>query len=156
NPPAPNVFYWEINSAAGAAGIDPGWDLVEITGSWDASQLGSSLFVDILSVVGPQTIISTSKNSPGFLFDFDKSRSDYYWAFLKVLPGPGEDSPQIMNNWGEGALRYEGFSAHNDLGGGHFELTLSEDATVLNIHFVPGTPPPAEPVRTGDVTEIDL
>ncbi len=70
-------YLWEMNDVAGAAGTDPGWDLLNIAGS--------------LNVTGPYTISVTSLtagNAAGDVFNFDQSQ-DYIgiWEIVRTTAG---------------------------------------------------------------------
>jgi len=67
-------FLFEINDVNAGAGTDPGWDLLNITGSLDISGLTAGGF-DIL------VTSLTLGNSPGLVHDFVATQS-YDWLFL--------------------------------------------------------------------------
>lgn len=85
-------YIWEINDVDAGAGTDPGWDLLDITGT--------------LNVVSNFTIYVTSLtlgNAPGNVHDFN-SASSYTWKVAQTTGGVLNFSP------GDILLNLSGFS----------------------------------------------
>lgn len=100
------TYKWEINSTAGAAGQDPGWDLITGTGT-----------LDITAALGSQfTIAVTSlglNNLAGGVSDFDQALS-YNWLIADFL---------TLSNFSESAFIIDTTGFANSFSGG-FGVTL--------------------------------
>ena len=74
-------FLWEINSADGSAGADPGWDLLNISGALNVSATAGNPFtIYVISLA--------SDNTAGELFDFDPDSNSSY-ALATATMGVG-------------------------------------------------------------------
>ena len=100
-------YTWEINQAGGTAGVNPGWDLLNITGG--------------LAVAGGFTVnlkSLTLANAPGAVADFDNTKS-YTWSIAHTTTGISGLAPGVVT------LNPAGFA--NSLGQGAF--IISSNAT---------------------------
>lgn len=76
----PNGGYtWEINDVAAGAGLDPGWDLIDIAGQlMVTSTSGAPYHIDVTSL--------TLGNAPGNVYNFNPSL-DYDWVIAIASGG---------------------------------------------------------------------
>jgi hypothetical protein len=127
-------FTWEINSAAGTAGADPGWDLLDITGTLDITATSGSTFTLNLITLTPPA------NAPGVMANFDNTLS-YDWMIVRASGGIIGFAPDRFS------LNTSGFA--NGLNGGL--LTLTQVGNELHVLFSPAGnhAPVAESISAG-------
>ena len=120
---------WTMSDARGIPGEHPGWDWRKIDGTLDITATPASQFT--------VRVISVSTNglaAPPANFDRD---SGYAWPILTASTSiSGFDRTKI-------SLVTDEFQA--DLGGGLFDLSLSEDARLIELSFAPNHSPIAQP-----------
>lgn len=115
------TFIWEINSIMGGAGVNPGWDLVNITGNLDLTGLTENAFeIDITSL--------TSLDAAGLLAGFDMT-ADYEWTILSA-------SGSILG-FDESFFDLNTEHFQNNFTGGSFDLRQSGNNLVLSYNGVP-------------------
>jgi len=119
-------FEFEIDDTAGSAGADPGWDLLDITGTLELSGLTDDGFeIDIISLIHAD---HTSGDAANF-----NSATSYAWEFVSTSGGiTGFDADDFV-------LDDSLFT--NDLNGGAF--SVEQNGNSLEIVFTaipePGT-----------------
>ncbi|MEO5804345.1 MAG: hypothetical protein ABIR24_12530, partial [Verrucomicrobiota bacterium] len=115
-------YTWEINSAVGTAGANPGWDKLNITGALNiTAALGSPFNIDLTSL--------TLAGAAGTVSDFNNA-TNYTWTIAQASGGiTGFDTNAF-------ALNTNGFA--NDLGAGSFSITTNA-TSVLLVFTVPAT-----------------
>jgi len=113
-------FEFEIDDATGAAGGDPGWDLLAIDGTLDLTGLTDDGFeIDIISLSHPD-------HTNGDAANFD-SLTSYEWEFVSTTAGiTGFDADDFV-------LDDSLFT--NDLDGGAF--SVEQNGNSLEIVFTP-------------------
>ncbi len=127
-------FTWEINSATGTAGADPGWDLLDITGTLDITATSGSTFTLNLITLTPPA------NAPGAMANFDNTLA-YDWMIVRASGGIIGFAPDRFS------LNTSGFA--NGLNGGL--LTLAQVGNELHVLFSPAGnhAPVAESITAG-------
>ncbi|MFN7139985.1 MAG: beta strand repeat-containing protein, partial [Limisphaerales bacterium] len=123
---AGSSFDFELNDATGAAGSDPGWDLINIDGTLTINATSANkLNINVASLAG-------SVAGPAANFS---SSSPYSWTIVKTTGGiVGFDANNINFNTA-------GFQ--NNLNGGYFALALANGGNDLVLSYVE---PPTAPV----------
>lgn len=120
---------WKISDATGTAGAAPGWDLVQIDGTLNVSATSSQQFtIQVVSDPGPDL------SGPPAHFSPDES---YTWPILTA-----SDSVQ---GFAESKLDLETGAFQGDLGGGRFNVALTDDAKTVNLVFTPNHAPVTKP-----------
>ncbi|MBI2947501.1 MAG: autotransporter-associated beta strand repeat-containing protein, partial [Verrucomicrobia bacterium] len=108
-------YVWEINDVDAGAGADPGWDLLNITGSLAINATSGNKFViDITSL--------TTSNAAGTVADFNNG-SVYSWTIVQTTAGISGFSADKFT------LSTSAFS--NALAGGAFSLEVNGNNLVL-------------------------
>lgn len=116
NPGGTNV--WEINDWAGGAGVDPGWDLIFISGAG----------IDIQATTGnPFTIKVASLNGavPGNMANFNKDGTNT-WTIAAA------QAPSNVVNFAANKFVVDYSSVSNDLAGGAFSVVHEADPPPTN------------------------
>jgi len=86
-------YTWEINDAAGGQGTDPGWDLINDTGTLTiAATAGSRFNINITSLSGA----SAGSASAGSAANFANT-TDYSWTILHASGGISGFDPSVLN-----------------------------------------------------------
>ncbi len=126
-------YVFEVNQAAGTAGVSPGWDKLNITGSLNITATSGSKFnIDITSL--------TLANAAGAVSDFDNTNS-YSWVIASTTTGvTGFDTNAF-------ALNTAGFV--NSLGSGSFSLSTNGNNLLLNFTVPNLVQDPTSFVTTG-------
>ncbi len=112
-------YAWQINNATNAAGADPGWDLINISGGLNLAAAAANKFTIDISSLAPA-------NTNGAADGFDNT-SDYVWTIVHTTQGITNFDANTF------ALSRSGFS--NDLGGGTFSLALANSGKDLQLVF---------------------
>jgi autotransporter-associated beta strand protein len=113
-------YQWEINGAAGAAGLDPGWDLINVTGGLTISATPANKFnINIISL--------NSQNEPGEAGAFDNT-FDYSFTILTTTAGITGFDPAAFN------VNAAAFS--NALGNAAFVIELANGGNDLVLHLL--------------------
>ncbi len=113
-------YVWEINDVDAGQGTDPGWDLIDVTGTLTINATPASKFtIDITSL--------TPANAAGIVHDFDAS-TDYVWTILKTTGGITGFDAAAFN------ILHSNFS--NPIGAGLFILETANGGNDLVIRFV--------------------
>ena len=107
----------EINDATGTPGADPGWDLLNITGTLTVSATTESKFT--------LKVVSLTGSSPGPAAHFDHT-ADYKWRIATASGG--------VTGFDVGKIVLETNTFANAQGLGHF--LLSQSGTNLYLEFV--------------------
>ncbi|MFN4254236.1 MAG: MopE-related protein, partial [Saprospiraceae bacterium] len=131
------TYLWTINldkALGGAAGTDPGWDLVHATGTIDMAATAADPFTVILASKSP------CGNNLEHLTTWEPWR-DYRWPIAVADGGWQNFAPNKIK------LETTFFANTNDLCGGHLQLELSGDT--LYVHFVHRDRLPGEPGCNG-------
>ena len=114
------VMDWQINQADGTAGADPGWDLLNITGTLDITATAGSPFVLNLQSL-------TLANASGEMANFNNAQA-YTWKVATASGGvTGFDAAKFTVN---------AAGIANALGGGQFVVTQAGND--VNVVFLPG------------------
>jgi hypothetical protein len=127
-------YDWEINSATGTAGTDPGWDLLDITGALNITATSGGKFnVNLFTLESPD-------NSAGIMTGFDNAQS-YSWTIARASGGIIGFAPDRFN------LNTNGFA--NDVNGGR--LTLAQVGNEIHLNFSPAAnhAPVAQSITAG-------
>ena len=111
------TYVWSVNSAAGTAGADPGWGLLNVTGGLSFAA-GSTVSLNSL----------TLGDASGPVADFDNTRS-YTWHIARASGGISGFNP------GSITLSAAGFA--NSLGRGAFILTTNATDLLLSFAVPP-------------------
>ena len=111
---------WEINAATGTAGADPGWDLLNITGTLNITATSGSKFT-----VNAHTLTPPG-NLAGIMAGFNNTLS-YSWAIARASGGIIGFVPDRFN------LNTNAFA--NDLNGGR--LALAQVGNEIQVIFSP-------------------
>jgi len=111
---------WEINSATGTGGADPGWDILDIAGTLEITATSSSVFT-----VYARTLTPTG-NATGLMGNFDNTQS-YYWTIARASGGIIGFNPDRFY------LDTSGFA--NGLNGGR--LGLAQVGNEIQVTFSP-------------------
>jgi autotransporter-associated beta strand protein len=83
-------YTWEINSTSGTAGVDPGWDLINGSGTLSVTALAELGFnINVTSL--------TTGNASGAVSDFDQSLS-YNWLIADFAAVSGFSSDKFTIN----------------------------------------------------------
>jgi uncharacterized repeat protein (TIGR01451 family) len=113
-------YVWEINDADAGLGTDPGWDLLNITGTLTINATSGDKFnIDITSL--------TPANAAGNVHDFDNS-TDYTWTILKTTGG--------ITGFDAAAFNVLASNFSNPLGAGSFLIETANAGNDLVIRFV--------------------
>jgi hypothetical protein len=124
-------YVWELNDATAAIpGLDPGWDLISITGGLTINATPASKF----------TINVTSlalDNQPGLAANFDNT-AIYAWTILTTTTGITGFDPAAF------AINTSGFA--NPIGNGTFALGLANGGKDLVLNFAVAPAITANPV----------
>jgi fibronectin-binding autotransporter adhesin len=115
------AYDFEINDAAGLAGIDSGWDLLDLGSTLTISASSGNEFTLKLTSM-------TLANAAGDAANFDNTQS-YSWAFVTAPGGITGFSPDAF------ILDDSGFS--NDLGGGTLAIGQVGNSLVVSFVSVP-------------------
>lgn len=127
-------YTWAINSATGTEGADPGWDLLDITGTLTITATSGSQFaLNLLTLTPPG-------NSPGAMANFDNTQS-FDWTIVRASGGIIGFVPDRFT------LNTSGFA--NALGGGH--LAITQVGGEIHLVFSPSgnNAPVAESITAG-------
>jgi fibronectin-binding autotransporter adhesin len=85
------TYLWEINSVAGSAGLDPGWDLLSGSDTLTVSATSGSKFMLAITSLD-------QANAPGSVFNFDPNGS-YVWKIADFAnPVSGFDASAFQIN----------------------------------------------------------
>ncbi len=85
---AGGTYQWEINSTLGTAGADPGWDLIDGTGTLNiTATAGNEFTIDITSL--------TLGNLAGLVSDFNEA-SSYSWLIAEFATISGFDATDFI------------------------------------------------------------
>jgi autotransporter-associated beta strand protein/parallel beta-helix repeat protein len=115
-------YLWEINDVDAGAGADPGWDLVNITGTLTINATpGNKFTIDIKSL--------TLASAAGNVHDFDNTQ-DYVWTIATASGGVTGFDVAAFN------LQTSNFS--NPLGNGLFLIEQSGNDVRLRFVRTPG------------------
>jgi autotransporter-associated beta strand protein len=115
------TLLFEINDAVGSAGVDSGWDLLDLNGALTINSTSGDEFVVELSSL-------TLANAPGPAANFNSSQS-YSWAFITAPGGITGFSPS--------AFVVDDSAFVNSLDGGTFSVDQVGNSLVLNFVAVP-------------------
>jgi hypothetical protein len=115
-----NSYAFGINSATGTAGTDPGWGLLNITGTLDITATSGNKFTMYMATLTPPG------NVLGVMDNFNNTQS-YSWAIAQASGGIIGFAPDrfILNTNG----------VANDLNGG--QLTLTQVGNEIRVNFSP-------------------
>jgi uncharacterized repeat protein (TIGR01451 family) len=123
-------YLWEMNDVDAAAGADPGWDLIAITGGLTIAATAENKFnIKITSL--------TLANAAGNVHDFSNG-SDYLWTILQTTTGISGFDPAAFN------LDTTAFT--NALGSGIFLIETANGGNDLVLRFVRAPSITAAPV----------
>ena len=121
-------MHWEINHPQGVAGMDPGWDFVQVNGQLQVQSTSASRFrIDVQS-------LSSFDQTDAFLTGFEPWRNQR-WPILVAMGGiSGFDTSKFR-------IDDDGFTAYNSVYGGRFRLEVSATLDTLYMCYdatVPG------------------
>jgi hypothetical protein len=123
-------YIWEINSAAGTAGIDPGWDLINITGGLTISATPADKFnINITSLDG--------SNNPGDANAFDNT-FPYTFTILTTTAG--------ITGFDANAFNVNASAFSNALGNGAFIIATANAGNDLVLRLIQRPVITAQPV----------
>lgn len=127
-------YDWEINQSDGTAGADPGWDLLDITGTLTITATSGSPFTLNLTTLTPPG------NAPGDMANFNNAVS-HDWTVVRASGGIIGFVPDRFS------LNTGGFA--NALGGG--QLALTQVGGEIHLVFSPSgnNAPVAESITAG-------
>ncbi|MDY0164930.1 MAG: autotransporter-associated beta strand repeat-containing protein [Thermoguttaceae bacterium] len=116
------TYLWEINNPNAAAGADPGWDFLDISGTLTLDATEANPFViDVISL--------TTDNVAGPLASFS-SAVEYSWTLATAGDGIAGFAPELFD------VRLDHFA--NDWGG-RWQVGLAGNSLVLNYIPEPST-----------------
>jgi len=125
-------YTFEINSAAGTAGTNPGWDTLNITGALNITATSAGKFnIDINSL--------TLANTAGAVSDFN-SASNYTWSIVHTTTG--------ISGFDANAFALSAASFSNSIGSGTFSITTNATDVLLNFTTGSSAQPPTSFVET--------
>ena len=111
------AYTWDINSASGAAGADPGWGLLSITGGLNISA-GCTIQINSLTLA----------DAPGPVSDFNNAQS-YTWSIAHTTTG--------VTGLTAGAVTLDTTGFANSLGSGTFLITTNATDLLLSFAVPP-------------------
>lgn len=109
------TYLWEINDVDAGAGNDPGWDLLDVTGTLT---INAGFTVDVTSL--------TLANAAGAVNDFDGTQ-DYIWTIATASVGVTPNATPTIN--------LSGFS--NPYQAGAWSITFDANNVYLNYDYDP-------------------
>jgi uncharacterized delta-60 repeat protein len=124
---AGSIYDWEINSATGTAGADPGWDTINIGGTLT---LPGTPALPVFPLNEPITIALKSldlANAAGPMANFNNTTA-YSWRIASAAGG--------ITGFNPATIRLDTAGIANDLGGGAFTIS-KPNATDLMVNFIP-------------------
>jgi uncharacterized delta-60 repeat protein len=114
-------YDWEINDATGAAGANPGWDLLNITGPLNLTAIGTEPFTVRLKTLN-------LADEPGSMVNFNNNNA-YSWIIASASGG--------IQGYVPGRIRLDTTGVANALGGGAFTLGVQNSGRDLVLSFLP-------------------
>jgi fibronectin-binding autotransporter adhesin len=122
---AGGTYVWEINSTLGSSGSDPGWDLINGSGTLNITSTSEFDFsIDITSL--------TTGNAAGEVFDFDQSLN-YNWLIADFASVTGFSEDKFWVNTSSFSNAYTGIFAvalgdSGTIGGDNTQIWLTYTA----------------------------
>jgi hypothetical protein len=125
-------YKWEINSSAGTAGVNPGWDKLNIGGALSiTANSGSTFTIDVTSL--------SLAGAPGTVSDFNNTTSSA-WIIATASGGiTGFDPAGVI-------LNTNGFS--NNIGSGVFSVMTNATDIIIQFTVAPSAQAPTNFVST--------
>ena len=120
---------WMANQANGNVGANPGWNLLNITGTLNIQALSTDRFrLDLVTLLGGGT-------AAGQMNKFDPTRP-YSWEIVRAANIVGFDSTAIWLNW-QASLDQGADLFLNKVFNGVFSITKNIAGTSLYLNFTP-------------------
>lgn len=116
------AFEWEINDATGAAGVNPGWDVLNIGGPLTITATVEDPFRISLKTL-------TLANAAGPMANFNNTTA-YSWRIVSAAGG--------ITGFNPAAIHLDTNGIANSLGGGVFTIS-KPNATDLVVNFIPAS-----------------
>ncbi len=107
-------YLWEINSASGTAGADPGWDLLSLTGTLSITATSGDRFTIYVTSL-------TIGNTPGAVADFSKFTS-YQWKIAEAA--------NTISTFDVDKFEINTTDFSNDFAGGSFSIARGDTAVL--------------------------